>query len=73
MKKELEGIEKDMKVVKDIDLLKTTLKNIKLKNAMPSWNTWFLAQEIHLHSQQTSTRNKLMPTRSPREPNETPH
>ena len=40
-----------------------TKKNIKLENARPWWNTWFLVQEIHLHSRQTSTRNELMPTR----------
>ena len=47
-----------------IDLLKTTLKNIKLENARPWWNTWILVQEIHLHSRQTSTRNEQMPIRS---------
>ena len=44
--------------------VKTTLKDIKLDNARPWWNTWFLVQEIHLHSQQTSTRNEQMPSRS---------
>ena len=41
-------------------------KNIKLENAWPWWNTWFLVQEIHLHSRQTSTRNEQTPTRSTR-------
>ena len=27
------------------------------------WNTWFLVQEIYLHSRQNSTRNEQMPTR----------
>ena len=40
-----------------------TKKNIKLENARPLWNTWLLVQEIHLHSQQISTRNEQMPTR----------
>ena len=40
-----------------------TKKNIKLESARPWWNTWLLVQEIHLHSRQTSTRNKQMPTR----------
>ena len=43
-----------------------TLKNMKLENARLWWNTWFLAQEIHLHSRQTSTRNEQMPTKSTR-------
>ena len=47
-----------------IDLLKTLKKNIKLENAKSWWNTWFLVQEIHLHSRETSTRNELMLTRS---------
>ena len=46
-----------------VDLLKTTLKNIKLENARLWWNAWFLIQEIHLHSRQTSTRNEQMPLR----------
>ena len=41
-----------------------TLKNIQLENARPRWNTWFLVQEIHLHTRRTSTRNEQMPTRS---------
>ena len=41
-----------------------TKENIKLENARPWWNTWFLVQEIHLHWWQTSTRNGQMPTRS---------
>ena len=43
-----------------------TKKNIKLENARPWWNKWFLVQEIHLHSRQTSTRNAQMLTRSTR-------
>ena len=39
-------------------------KNIKLENTRPWWNTWFLVQEIYLHSRQTSTRNEEMLTRS---------
>ena len=39
-----------------------TKKDIKLENARPWWNTWFLVPEIHLHSRQTSTRNEQMPT-----------
>ena len=41
-----------------------TKKNTKLENARPRWNTWFLVQEIHLLSRQTSTRNEQMLTRS---------
>ena len=39
-------------------------KNIKLENARPWWNTWFLVKKIHPYSRQTSTRNEQMPTRS---------
>ena len=42
---------------------KDTKKDIKLENARTWWNTWILVQEIHLHSQQTSSRNEQMPTR----------
>ena len=42
---------------------KNTKKDIKLENARTWWNTWIQVQEIHLHSQQTSTRNEQMPTR----------
>ena len=66
MTRELEGLEEGPKAEILIDLLKTTLKNIKQENARPWWNTWFLFQEIHLHSRQTSTRNEQMPTRSTR-------
>ena len=64
MTKELKGLEEGQKAEIHIDLLGTTLKIIKLENARPWLNTWFLIQEIHLHSRQTSTRNELMPTRS---------
>ena len=64
MTKELEGLEEGPKAEIHIDLLKTTLKNIKLENARPWWNTTFLVQEIHLHSRQTSHRNEQVPTRS---------
>ena len=64
MTKELEGIEEGLKAEIHIDLLKSTLKNVKLENARSGWNTCFLVQEIHLHSRQTSTRNERMPTRS---------
>ena len=50
--------------VKHIDFHKTALKNIKLENARPWCNTWFLVQEIHLYSRQISIRNKQMTTRS---------
>ena len=43
-----------------------TLKNIKLKNARPWWNTWILVQEIYLHSRQTIIRKGQMLTRSTR-------
>ena len=52
MTKEVEGHEKGQKAEIHNDLLKTTLKNVKLENARPWWNTWFLVQEIHLHSRQ---------------------
>ena len=41
-----------------------TKKNTKLEKARSRWNTWFLDQEIHLHSWQTLTRNWQMLTRS---------
>ena len=63
MIKELEGLEEGPKAEIHIDLLKTTLK---LENAQPWWNTWFLVQKIHPHSRQTSTRKEQMPTRSTR-------
>ena len=66
MRKELAGLEEHRKAEIYIDLLKTTLKNIKLENAKPLWNTWFLVQGIHLHSRHTSTRNEQMLTRSTR-------
>ena len=47
-----------------IDLLKKTLKRYQTENARPWWNIWFLVQEIHLHSRQTSTRKEQMLTRS---------
>ena len=58
--KRTEGLEEGPKAEIHIDLLKMTLKKIKLENARPWWNTWFLVQKIHLHSQQTSTRNEQM-------------
>ena len=64
MTRELEGLEEGPKTEIHIDLLKTTQKNIQLENAKPWWNTWFLVQEIHLHSQQTSSRNEQIFTRS---------
>ena len=66
MTREFEGLEEGQKSGKQFDLLKITLKKIKLKNARPWWNTWFLIQEIYLHSRLTSTRNEQMPTRSTR-------
>ena len=38
----------------------------KLENARPWSNTWFLVQEVHLNSRQTSIRNEQMPTNSAR-------
>ena len=64
MTKELEGLEEGPKAGILIDLPKRTLKNIKLENAEPWWNTWILVPEIHLHSRQISTRNEQMPIRS---------
>ena len=66
MTKELDGLKDGPKAEMHIDLLKLTLKNIKLENVWPRWNTWFLLQEIHLHSRQACTRNKQMPARSTR-------
>ena len=63
MTRELEGLEEGSKVEIHIDLLKKTLKNIKLENPWSWLNIWLLVQEIHLHSQQTSTRNEQMLTR----------
>ena len=37
-----------------------------LPNSGLWWNTWFMVQEIHLHSRQTSSRNEQMPTKSTR-------
>ena len=64
MKKELEGLEIWAKAKIHENLLRTTLKNIKLENAQPEWSTWILVKEIHLHLWQTSTRNEQMPIRS---------
>ena len=41
MTRELEGFEEGPKVGIHIDLLKTTLKNIKLENARPCHGFWF--------------------------------
>ena len=64
MTRELVGLEEGPKAEINIDLLKTTLKNIILEKVRPWWNTWFLVEEIHLHSRQTSTRNEQKPTKS---------
>ena len=64
MTKELEGLEEGPKAEIHVNFLKTTNKNIKLANAWPWWNIWFLVQEIHLHSRQTSSRSEQMPPRS---------
>ena len=56
--RELERLEEGMKAEIHTYLLKTLLKTGKLKNARPWWNTWFLVQEIHLHTWQTGTRNE---------------
>ena len=63
MTEELEGLEEVPKAEIHINWLKTTLKNIRLENAMPWWNAWFVVHEILLHSRQTSTRNEQMPTK----------
>ena len=42
MTREWEGLEEGPKV-------EVHKKIIKLENARPWWNTWFLIQEIHLH------------------------
>ena len=64
MTRELKGLEEGPKAEIHIDFLKTTLKNIKLENALPWRKTWIWAQEIHLDSPQTSDRNEQIPTRS---------
>ena len=66
MTRELEGFEEGAKAEIHTNFLKRTLKNIKLENACPQWNTRFLVQEIHLHSRPTSTRNEKMPAKSTR-------
>ena len=51
MTRQLEGLKEGPKAKIHINSLKMTLKkNIKLENAMPWWNAWFLVQEIYLHS-----------------------
>ena len=66
MTRELEVIDVGLKAETHTDLLKTTLKDVKLENARTWWNTWILVQEIHFHSRQTSTRNEQIPRRSTR-------
>ena len=66
MTKELEVVKESSKEEIYIDLLKTSLKDIKLENARPWWNTWFLVQKIHLHSPRTSSRTEQMHTKSTR-------
>ena len=63
MTREVEGLEEGSKAQIYIELLKKTLKNIKLEKASPWWNTWVLVQETHHHSRQTSTRNEQMLTK----------
>ena len=41
-----------------IDLLKMTLKNIKMENVRPWWNTWFLVQETSIHDKLALEMNK---------------
>ena len=60
--RELEGLEECFKTHRTTQ--NDTKKNTKLENARPRWNTWFLVQEIRLHSRQTSTRNEQTLTRS---------
>ena len=62
--KKLEGLKEGPKAEIHIDLLKTTLKYIKRENAWLWWNTWFLIQEIHHHSGQTTIRNEQIPSKS---------
>ena len=62
--RELEGLEEGPKAENTHRTTqKDTKKDIKQENARPWWNTWILVQEIHLHSQKTSTRNEQMLTR----------
>ena len=44
MAKELERLEEGPKAEMHINLLRMTLKNIKLENPKPWWNTWLLVQ-----------------------------
>ena len=48
--RELEGFEEGPEAEIYIDLVKTTLKNTRMENALPWWNTKILVQEIDLHS-----------------------
>ena len=64
MTKELEAFEDVPKAEIHIDLLKTTLEKYQTGKRQAMMERWFLVQEIHLHSQQTSTRNEQMFTRS---------
>ena len=41
-----------------------TKMNNKQENTRPWWNTWFLVQEIHVHSRQTKTINEQILSRS---------
>ena len=66
MTKELEGLEEGPKSEIHIDILKTTLKNIKLKTPGHDGIHGFWFKKNHLHSRKTSTRNEQMPTRSTR-------
>ena len=43
----LEGLEESPRVEVHINLLNTTLKNIKLENTRLLWSKWFLVLEIH--------------------------
>ena len=63
--RELEGLEEGPNEYTHRLTKNNTKKNIKMEKTRPWWNTWFLVQVVHLHSRQTSTSNKQMPTRRP--------
>ena len=44
------GLEEGLEVKINGDLLRMTLKNIKLKSTRPRWNIWILVEKIHPHS-----------------------
>ena len=58
--RELDGLEAGPKTEIHRFTQDNTEKNIELENASPWWNTWFLVQEIYLHSQQTRRASTWM-------------